>query len=38
MYLVYISGELTMLLVTVWWLQRLGKDGWYVNKQHRSLM
>jgi len=33
-----VSGELTVMLITMWWLQKLGKDWQYVNKQHRSLM
>jgi len=32
------SGKLTVILMTIWWLQRLGKDWQQVNKQHRSLM
>jgi len=28
-----VAGELTVILITFWWLQKLGKDG-----QHRSLM
>ena len=27
-----------MILITVWWLQKLGKDWQSVNKQHKSLM
>jgi hypothetical protein len=33
-----ISGELTTILITTWWLQKLGKDLQQVNKQHTSLM
>jgi len=32
-----VSGELTEILITIWWYQKLGKDWQYVNKQHRSL-
>jgi hypothetical protein len=28
------SGELTVILITVWWLQRLGRDWQQVNKNH----
>jgi len=31
-----LSGELTVILITIWWLQMLGKDYQEVNKQHRS--
>jgi hypothetical protein len=27
-----VSGELTLILVTIWWLQKLGKD-WQLSKQ-----
>jgi len=27
-----------VILITVWWLQKLGKDWQSVNKQHKSLM
>jgi len=30
--------ELTVILITIWWLKKLGKDSQDVNKQHRSLM
>jgi hypothetical protein len=33
-----VSGELTVILITILWLQKLGKDSQDVNKQHRSLM
>ena len=33
-----ISEELTVMLITLWWLQKLAKDWQEVNKQHRSLM
>jgi hypothetical protein len=34
-----VSGELTVILITIWWwLQRLGKGGQEINKQHTSLM
>ena len=33
-----VSGELTVILITLWWLQELGKDWQYVEKQHRFLM
>jgi hypothetical protein len=33
-----LSGDLTLILTTTWWLQKLGKDWWQVNKQHKSLM
>ena len=29
---------LTVILITLWWLQELGKDWQYVGKQHRILM
>jgi len=32
-----LSGELTVILITIWWMQMLGKNWHYVNKQHRSL-
>ena len=32
------SGELTVILITLWWLQDLGKDWHYVGKKHRILM
>jgi len=39
MYWMYeVSMELTVILITVWWLQELGKDWQWVNKQHRGLM
>ena len=25
-----------MILISIWWLQKLGKDWQYINKQHRS--
>jgi hypothetical protein len=28
-----VSGELTAILITIWWLQRLGRDWQYVCKQ-----
>jgi len=31
-----VSGDLTVILITIWWLQKLGKDGQEVNKQHTS--
>ena len=31
-----LSGELTVILITIWWLQKLVKDCQEVNKQHRS--
>jgi hypothetical protein len=33
-----VSGELTVILITVWWLQKLGKGWQEVNKQHTSLI
>jgi len=33
-----VSGELPVTTITIWWLQKLGKDWQKVNKQHRSLM
>jgi len=33
-----VSAELTVVLITVWWLQNLGIDWQWVNKQHRGLM
>jgi hypothetical protein len=33
-----LSGELTVILVTIWWLQNLGKYWQEVNKKHRNLM
>jgi len=27
-----VSGELTVILITLWWLQKLGKDWQQVNK------
>ena len=27
-----------MILIIIWWLPKLGKDGQEVNKQHTSLM
>ena len=33
-----VSGELTVILITLWWLQELWKDWQYVGKQHRILM
>jgi hypothetical protein len=32
------SGEVTVTLIAIWWLQKLGKDWQYENKQHRSFM
>jgi len=32
-----LSGELTVILITIWWLQKLGKNLHYINKQNRSL-
>jgi hypothetical protein len=38
-YLMYdLSGELTVILITIWWLQKLRKDWRQVNEQLRSLM
>jgi hypothetical protein len=31
-------GELIVILITIQWLQKLGKDCQQVNKQHRNLM
>jgi hypothetical protein len=33
-----VTGELDVKLVTIWWLQKVGKDWQYVKKQQRSLM
>jgi len=33
-----VSGELTVIRITIWWLIQLGKDWQLVNQQHRSLM
>ena len=33
-----VSGELIVILISIWWLQKLGKDWQLVNKQHRGLM
>jgi len=33
-----VSGELIVILINIWWLQKLGKDWQEVNKQHRGLM
>jgi len=33
-----VSGELTVILITVWWMQKLGKNYQYISKQHRSFM
>ena len=33
-----LSGEQTVILITNWWLHKVGKDCQYANKQHRSLM
>jgi len=30
-----LSGELTVLKITVWCLQKLGKDWLFVNKEHK---
>jgi len=28
-----LAGELTLILITIWWLQKLGKDWQQVNKK-----
>jgi flagellar biogenesis protein FliO len=33
-----LSGELAVILITIWWLQKLGKNWQKVNNQHKSLM
>jgi len=33
-----LSGELTVILITILWLQKLGKDCQLVNKQYRNFM
>jgi hypothetical protein len=33
-----LTGELTVILITICWLQKLGKDWQQVNNQHRSLL
>jgi len=33
-----LSGGLTVILLTTWWLQKLEKDWQYVDKEHRSLI
>ena len=33
-----VSGELTVIRITIRWLQKSGKDWEYLYKQHRSLM
>jgi len=33
-----VSGELIVILINIWWLQKLGKDGQEVNEQDRGLM
>jgi len=33
-----LTGELNVIQITVWWLQKLGKDWSQINKQHRRLM
>jgi hypothetical protein len=37
-YMYEVSGELIVILITIWWLQKLGKDWQEIYKQHRSLM
>ena len=32
-----VSGELTVIPITAWWLQKLGKGWQSINKKHRSL-
>jgi hypothetical protein len=32
------SGELNVILIIIWWLQKLGKDCQQGNKQHKGLM
>jgi hypothetical protein len=34
----YHSGELTVILIIIWWLQKLGKDSQQGNKPHKRLM
>jgi hypothetical protein len=34
----YLSGELTVILITIWWLKKLGKYWQKLNKHHNSLM
>jgi len=33
-----LSEELTVILITIWWLQKSRKGWQYVDKKHRSLM
>jgi hypothetical protein len=33
-----VSEELGVILIIMWWLQKLGKDWQQVNKQHRGWM
>jgi nitrogen fixation-related uncharacterized protein len=33
-----VSGELIVILITIWWLQKIGKFWQEVNKHHRILM
>jgi hypothetical protein len=33
-----VSGELIVLLITIWSLQKLRKDWQYLNKLHRTMM
>ena len=33
-----LSDELTVILITIWWLHKLRKDWSQINKQHKRLM
>jgi len=33
-----VSGELTVILITIWWLQTLAKDWQWINNNHGNLM